>query len=59
MLSFFPQDTLDEIWDLIESVSEGFPIYSCLQVLHGGNSPCIKEIFFSFSLNINTILVYI
>ena len=24
MLSFFPQDVLDEIWDLIESVSEGF-----------------------------------
>ena len=23
MLSFFPQDVLDEIWDLIESVSEG------------------------------------
>ena len=28
MLSFFPQDVLDEIWDLIESVSEGFPTYS-------------------------------
>ena len=27
MLSFFPRDDLDEIWDLIESVSEGFPIY--------------------------------
>ena len=24
MLSFFPRDVLDEIWDLIESVSEGF-----------------------------------
>ena len=24
MLSFFPLDVLDEIWDLIESVSEGF-----------------------------------
>ena len=23
MLSFFPQDVLDEIWDLIESVSGG------------------------------------
>ena len=23
-LSFFPLDVLDEIWDLIESVSEGF-----------------------------------
>ena len=24
----FPRDVLDEIWDLIESVSEGFPSYS-------------------------------
>ena len=24
MLSLFPRDVLDEIWDLIESVSEGF-----------------------------------
>ena len=30
MLSFFPRDVLDEIWDLIESVSEGFPTYSLL-----------------------------
>ena len=28
MLSFFPRDVLDEILDLIESVSEGFPSYS-------------------------------
>ena len=27
MLSFFPRDVLDEIWDLIGSVSEGFPTY--------------------------------
>ena len=26
----FPRDVLDEILDLTESVSEGFPIYSCL-----------------------------
>ena len=26
--SFFPRGVLDEIWDLIESVSEGFPTYS-------------------------------
>ena len=25
---FFARDVLDEIWDLIESVSEVFPIYS-------------------------------
>ena len=25
----FPLDVLDEIWDLIASVSDGFPIYFC------------------------------
>ena len=29
VLSFFPLDVLDEIWDLIESVFEGFLTYSC------------------------------
>ena len=28
VLFFFPLDVLDEIWDLIESVSEGFLTYS-------------------------------
>ena len=28
VLSFFPLDVLDEIWELIESVSEGFLTYS-------------------------------
>ena len=32
VLSFFPLDVLDEIWDLIESVSEGFLTYSCTEV---------------------------
>ena len=32
VLSFFPLDVLDEIWDLIESVSEGFLTYSLLGV---------------------------
>ena len=27
MLSFFPRDVLNKIWDLIGSVSESFPIY--------------------------------
>ena len=27
MLSIFPRDVLDEIWELIESVSEDFPTY--------------------------------
>ena len=29
-MSFFPQDVLDEILNLIESVSEGFPTYSII-----------------------------
>ena len=29
---FFPRDVLDEILNLIESVSEGFPSYSLLKV---------------------------
>ena len=28
VLSFFPLDVLDEIWDVIKSVSEGFLTYS-------------------------------
>ena len=32
VLSFFPLDVLDEIWDLIESVSEGFLTYSSIQL---------------------------
>ena len=32
VLSFFPLDVLDEIWDLIESVSEGFLTYSFIIV---------------------------
>ena len=31
VLSFFPLDVLDGIWDLIESVSEGFLTYSVRQ----------------------------
>ena len=31
VLSFFPLDVLDEIWDLIESVSEGLLTYSMIK----------------------------
>ena len=34
MLSFFPLDVLDEIRDLIESVSEGFLTYSSMKLVH-------------------------
>ena len=32
VLSFFPRDVLDEILNLIESVSEDFPSYSYMSV---------------------------
>ena len=35
VLSFFPRDVLDEILNLIESVSEDFPSYSLLTHAHG------------------------
>ena len=44
VLSFFPLDVLDGIWDLIESVSEGFLTYSYVLVLH------IYLIFYSFGV---------
>ena len=35
VLSFFPLDILNEIWDLIESVSEGFLTYLRGSVVDG------------------------
>ena len=32
VLSFFPRDVLDEILNLIESVSEDFPSYSSIRL---------------------------
>ena len=50
MLSLFPRDVLDEIWDLIGSVSEGFPAYSwslrhrmIIHVDHGGGLNMYQE----------------
>ena len=37
VLSFFPLDVLDEIWDLIESVSEGFLTYSYYKLSRARN----------------------
>ena len=39
MLSFFPLDVLDEIWDVIESVSEGFLTYSCTDIVRSHCDP--------------------
>ena len=35
VLSFFQGDVFDEIWDLIRSVSEGFPTYSFIRIASG------------------------
>ena len=45
VLSFFPRDVLDEILNLIESVSEDFPSYSCLHF----NQLILKCIYVQFS----------
>ena len=37
VLSFFPVDILDEIWDVIEAVSEGFRTYSFTHILTRSN----------------------
>ena len=40
VLSFFPLDVLDEIWDLIESVSERFFTYSWRFKMTGAYTKC-------------------
>ena len=49
MHSFLPRDILVEIWDVIESVSEGFPTYSFNYVLDLG-SPWLNFKFCTPSL---------
>ena len=34
VLYFFPLDVWGEIWDLIESIAEGFLTYSCTSLLN-------------------------
>ena len=44
MLSLFPRDVLDEILNLIESVSEGFPSYSYTKrCAYHPNSPRVDK----------------
>ena len=44
VLSFFPLDVLDEIWDLIESVSEGFLTYSYNVKTEKNSFACLKDL---------------
>ena len=40
---FFPRDVFNEIWDLIESVSEGFPSYSLVFKYNVGLKPLFLQ----------------
>ena len=54
VLSFFPLDVLDEIWDLIETVSEGFLSYSSITQslsLSTYQCPDLTEILLKRTLN--------
>ena len=41
VLSFFPLDVLDEVWDVIESVSVGFLTYSSKHMV--GLTPPLQQ----------------
>ena len=46
VLSFFPPDVLDKIWDLIESVSDEFLTYSydsCILQIHSWSSISVSS----------------
>ena len=44
-VSFFPRGVLDEILNLIESVSEGFPSYSGMQIYEENNDESTISVF--------------
>ena len=52
VLSFFPLDVLDEIWDLIESVSEGFLTYFWMDL-----NARVKVNFARVDVNFQTVTV--
>ena len=51
VLSFFPRDVLDEILNLIESVSEDFPSYSYSLIRRSGSL-----LYVNLSASFNTLL---
>ena len=58
-LSFFPRGVLDDILNLIESVSEGFPTYTCTLVINKacGRMPPIEALtYFLKSLHVCLVL---
>ena len=53
MLSFFPRHVFDEIWDLIESVFEGFPTFFALIATRViGLAYVSKEPFIWFAMHV-------
>ena len=50
VLSFFPRDVLDEILNLIESVSEDFPSYSfiLMYIYNSRNNNLLKILYSVF-----------
>ena len=62
VLSFFPRDVLDEILNLIESVSEDFPSYSLIFLLKKCktivNCDSIHFVCFCVSVSSCCVLVY-
>ena len=57
MLSFFPRGVLDEILDLIESVSEGFPSYSLVQSQH--LHVFYDDVYFTYLFILDVVLIII
>ena len=60
VLSFFPLDVLDEIWDLIESFSEGFLTYSFILIYYTVHKQSVKisAIIYSFIKDSNMTLTF-
>ena len=56
VLSFFPRDVLDEILNLIESVSEDFPSYSFMLSLSKDNQSDVNEAFNSTTWYLDDLL---
>ena len=56
MLSCFPLDVLDEIWDLTESVSEGFLTYFCKGSFYETLVTLVQRLVRTFIVGIEYIL---
>ena len=56
VLSFFPRDVLDEILNLIESVSEDFPSYSKIkEIIEGDARFTVRDIARNVVISLSTV----